>query len=175
VAPPNCGHPSLNSSPVEPLGSPQSKIRVANFYLNANGTPRATLDFYDTEYPSKKDRPLISGLAYGQISSYVSPRAADNPKYVQTDYGDLYAFQHGCRVAGPKVDGFQAGSPIQEAGWVNGQQQTVVIADGTDGVAPYASFQTITEVEPKGQGHSKGGVGTNPAKEPRDALYSGGH
>ena len=65
---------NLGGADVGPAGPRLAKVRVANFYLNANGTPAATLDFYDTPTPSKSEKPLISGLAYGQVSSYVSPR-----------------------------------------------------------------------------------------------------
>jgi hypothetical protein len=151
---PNCGKPPAYYAPMEPQGPPQSRVRVANFYLNQNGTPGAALDFYDSSQPGKKDKPLISGLRYGQLSAYVSPRAGSNPKYVTTDYGDLYLFQQGCQFPRATVDGMQSGTGLQEGGWVKGQQATIVISDGFDGLAPYPSFQTINEVEPKGQGYS---------------------
>ena len=74
-----CGGTSSGAGTMEPTGPPTGKIRVANFYLNAKGLPGATLDFYDTSRPSKSDKPLISGLKYGELSAYVSPRAEGPP------------------------------------------------------------------------------------------------
>ena len=143
-----CGKPP-SYNPVEPQGPPQAKVRVANFYLSPNSTPGAPLDFYDTGNPSSSDKPLISGLAYGQISPYVAPRAGGNPKYVTSNnWGDLYLFSHGCRFPSGNVDGGRNGEPIKEAGWLKGQQETVVIANGTSGPASGQATQYIMEVEP---------------------------
>jgi hypothetical protein len=141
-------------NPTPPQGPPQSKVRVVNLYLNANGSPGAPLDFYESADPSTTEKAIISGLGYGQISPYVAPHAADRPKYVTTNYGDLFMFQHGCHFPSGKVDGAQSGEPIKEAGWVKGQQETVVIADGLQGLAAAPSFEYIMETEPKGDGYS---------------------
>jgi hypothetical protein len=101
-----CGGTSSGAGTMEPTGPPTGKIRVANFYLNAKGLPGATLDFYDTSRPSKSDKPLISGLKYGEISAYVSPRAAGPlSDFTGADYAQLYIFQHGCKTFGGDVDG----------------------------------------------------------------------
>ena len=59
---------------VEPQGSPTGKIRVVNLY-SADGQPGGPIDLYDNFRPTTSDTPIISNLAYGQISDYVSPRA----------------------------------------------------------------------------------------------------
>jgi hypothetical protein len=143
-----CGGTSAQAGTQEPTGPPTAKIRVANFYLNANGSPGTTLDFYDTSRPSKSDKPLISDLQYGEISAYVSPRA-EGPLslYTGADYAQLYIFQHGCKTFGGKVDGRQAGSNITQAGWVHGQQETLVLGD-VDGLQPQPSSVDVAEVEP---------------------------
>jgi hypothetical protein len=138
-----------------PTGPRLAKVRVANFYLNANGTPGATLDLYDTPTPSKAEKPLISGLAYGQVSSYVSPRA-EGPEslFVGNDYGSLFMFEHGCKTNGGTVDGEQPGSAIVQTGWLKGQQETVVMGDGFDGPQTSPSTLSIHEVEPPHQGQT---------------------
>jgi hypothetical protein len=134
---------------MEPTGPPTGKIRVANFYLNAKGLPGATLDFYDTSRPSKSDKPLISGLKYGEISAYVSPRAAGPlSDFTGADYAQLYIFQHGCKTFGGNVDGMQDGGNITQTGWVHGQQETLVLGDD-EGLRPQPDSTDIAEVEPK--------------------------
>jgi hypothetical protein len=147
----SCGGSSSGAGTEEPTGPPIAKIRVANFYLNVNGTPGATLDFYDAPRPAKKDKPLISGLKYGQISGYVSPRESGP----LSSYANLYIFQHGCRTAGGHVDGMESGENISNAGWLKGQQETIVLDDGFDGLAAAPSLTTLMEVEPKGDGYSQ--------------------
>jgi hypothetical protein len=146
---PQCGGTSSGAGTAEPTGPPTGKIRVANFYLNAKGSPGPTLDFYDTSRPSKSDKALISGLKYGEISGYVSPRAAGPlADFTGADYAQLYIFQHGCKTFGGKVDGLQDGNNITQTGWVHGQQETLVLGDD-DGLQPYVSSTDIAEVEPK--------------------------
>ena len=145
----------VRSRVLEPTGPREAKIRVANFYLNANGTPGAALDFYDTGHPSNNDKPLISGLAYGQISRYVSPREEGPPsEFTGADYGQLYIFPHGCKTFGGSVDGMQSGTNITNVGWVKGQQETLVLGDD-DGLQPQPSSQAVEEVEPAHYGQSE--------------------
>lgn len=54
-------------------------LRVANFFLPSGSTTGPSLDIYDDMYnfgiqPSASGTPLIAGLAYGTLSSYVKPR-----------------------------------------------------------------------------------------------------
>jgi hypothetical protein len=123
----------------EPAGPPAGKIRVANFFL-LNGTkPGPALDFYDTQQPAKSDKPLISKLGYGQISAYVSPRS-------DAGYSNLYIFPAGSKVWGKPVDGTRSGTNIANSGWVQGQQETVVM--GTNASPNQPTFATVAEVEP---------------------------
>jgi hypothetical protein len=149
--------PAASPGDFEPTGPRIAKIRVANFYLLPDNKPGPALDFYDTSLPSKSDKPLISYLAYGQVSQYVSPRA-EGPEADYTgggDYGNLYMFPAGSKKFGPKIDGMQAGTNIDNAGWVTGEQQTVVIGDSSDeGYNSQPSFATVDEVEPSAVGQS---------------------
>src|ERR1700735_5402092 len=58
------------------FGPPTGQIRVANL-LELGGKPSGPLDFDDARTPYSPAKPLIANLAFGQISDYVSPRAAD--------------------------------------------------------------------------------------------------
>jgi hypothetical protein len=133
------GAESLRAQGFEPSGPPTGKIRVANFFL-VNGTkPGPPLDFYDVQQPGKSDKPLISNLAYGHISSYVSPRA-------DAGYSNLYIFPAGSQTWNKPVDGTRSGTNISNSGWVQGQQETVVM--GTNASPNEPSYATIAEVEP---------------------------
>ena len=122
---------------IEPQGSPVAKIRVANFYASG-GQPGGPIDLYDTPRPCPTDKPLIAGLGYGQLSSYVSPRS-------DASYGNLYVFPAGSQVHAAPVIGMQAGTNISNAGWKKGDQQTVVIGVDNSTGTPTTSFQTIDE------------------------------
>ena len=133
------GAGSLRARGFEPSGPPAGKIRVANFFL-VNGTkPGPALDFYDTSQPAKTDKPLISHLGYGQISGYVSPRS-------DAGYSNLYIFPAGSKTSGKPVDGTRSGTNIANSGWVQGQQETVVM--GTNASPNQPTFATVAEVEP---------------------------
>ncbi len=123
----------------EPAGPPTGKIRIANFFLVHGVKPGPALDFYDTSQPAKTDKPLISNLGYGQISGYASPRS-------DAGYANLYIFPAGSRVFGKPVDGLRSGTNISNAGWVQGQQETVVM--GTNASPNQPTFATVAEVEP---------------------------
>jgi hypothetical protein len=133
----------------EPTGPRVGKIRVANFYVLPNGKTGPALDFYDTSQPSKSDKPLIADLKYGQISAYVSPRSGGP----LSDYGNLYVFPAGSKKAGPKVDAVQAGTNISNAGWLAGEQQTIVLGSGAQ-FGGTVSLSPVDEVEPAKIGHS---------------------
>ncbi|HUO48412.1 MAG TPA: hypothetical protein VMU09_06225 [Acidimicrobiales bacterium] len=122
---------------IEPQGTPVAKIRVANFYASG-GEPSGPIDLYDTPRPCPGDKPLIAGLAYGQLSSYVSPRS-------DADYGNLYVFPAGSQVHAAPVIGMQGGTNISNAGWKKGDRQTVVIGVDNSTGTPTTSFQTIDE------------------------------
>ena len=129
--------PTHGSVPAVP---PAVKIRVANFFLAGGSKPGPALDFYDTQQPGKSDKPLISNLAYGQISAYVSPRA-------DAGYSNLYIYPAGSKTWGKPFDATRTGTNILSSGWVAGQQETVVM--GTDATTLQPTFGTVAEVEPK--------------------------
>src|SRR5487761_1788247 len=90
------------------------------------------------------------------MSPTTSRPRAEGPKLIYTneDYGNLYIFQHGCKTSGGKVDGMQSGTNLIETGWVHGQQETLVIGDGPDGLQTAPSFSTVNEVEPPHHGQT---------------------
>ncbi len=134
----------------EPKGGPTGKIRIANFYA-PNGQPGGAFDFYDTSKPAASDKPLIANLAYGQVSDYVTPRAADAGS---GSYSQLYVFPAGSQAVGAPTAGGQAGMNISNAGWQAGQQQTIVMSTGDSGGngTVSASWAAINEAgNPSGQ------------------------
>jgi hypothetical protein len=133
------GARSLEHQGFEPSGPPTGKIRVANFFLVNGSKPGPAVDFYDTQQPAKTDKPLISNLGYGQISGYVSPRS-------DAGYSNLYIFPAGSKISGKPFDGIRSGLNIANSGWVQGQQETVVM--GTNASPNQPTFATIAEVEP---------------------------
>ena len=116
-----------------------ARIRVANFYLVGGSKPGPALDFYDTQQPRKSDKPLISNLGYGQVSAYVTPRE-------DAGYSNLYIYPAGSKTWGKPFDDTRSGENIASSGWVQGQQETVVM--GTDPDTHQPTFATIAEIEP---------------------------
>ena len=146
---PQAGRVKAGLAQYEPTGPRVARIRVANFYIAPNGRAGPALDFYDTSQPSKSDKPLIADLKYGQLSAYVSPRSGGP----LSDYGNLYVFPTGSKKAGPKVDAMEAGTNISNAGWLAGEQQTIVLGSGAQ-FGGTVSLSPIDEVEPAKIGHS---------------------
>ncbi|HEV2361173.1 MAG TPA: hypothetical protein VGS21_05685, partial [Acidimicrobiales bacterium] len=127
--PTTTGGSGCNNPYGEPTGPPIAKVRVANLLL-LNGQPAPSYDFYDTSHPTSCDKPLISGLAYGQVSSYVSPRA-EGPEqdFTSGDYANLFIFAAGSKTYGQTLPGGdKSGSNITNSGWVQGDQETVVLS-----------------------------------------------
>jgi hypothetical protein len=134
------GAQSCTAHRLEPAGPPTGKIRVANFFLVAGDKPGPAVDFYDTPQPGKSDKPLISNLGYGHISAYVSPRS-------DAGFANLYMYPAGSKTFGKPLDGLRSGNNISSSGWVQGQQETVVM--GTNSNPNEPSFTLLAEVEPK--------------------------
>jgi hypothetical protein len=111
-------------------GPPTGKIRVANV-LELNGQPSSPVDLYDTRNPDSTATPLIKNLAFGQISDYVSPRAADN--YANSP-SNLYIFPAGTKQASPPY-----GDRIDNAGYASSDRTTVALGPthfaGSAGIA----------------------------------------
>jgi hypothetical protein len=99
-------------------GPPTGKIRVANV-LELNGQPSRPVDLYDTRSPDSTATPLIKNLAFGQISDYVSPRAADD---YPNSPSNLYIFPAGTKQASPPY-----GDRIDNIGYASSDQTTVAL------------------------------------------------
>lgn len=113
---------------VQPQGSPTGKIRVVNLY-SANGQPGGPIDLYDNFRPTKSDTPIISNLAYGQVSDYVSPRAPG-----PGEPSNLWIFPAGSL----QKSGAYTGSNVSNAGWTADQQLTLVLVP-TDATGSFGS------------------------------------
>jgi hypothetical protein len=137
------------------FGPPTGKIRVANL-LELGGTPSGPLDFYDTRQPDSSAKPLISNLAFGQVSDYVSPRAAD--AYPGSP-SNLYSFPAGTKKPSPPF-----GDRIDNQGYSATDQVTVALGPtsfaGGQGIALPAideagtrvnAFRDSTRVIPSGK------------------------
>jgi hypothetical protein len=111
-------------------GPPTGKIRVANV-LEVNGQASVPVDLYDTRTPDSAATPLIKSLAFGQISDYVSPRAADD---YPNSPSNLYIFPTGTKQASPPY-----GDRIDNVGYVSSDQTTVALGPshfaGTSGMS----------------------------------------
>jgi hypothetical protein len=99
-------------------GAPTGKIRVANV-LELNGQASGPVDLYDVRNPDSSATPLVKGLAFGQISDYVSPRGADN---YPTSPSNLYIFP-----AGTKQASFPYGDRIDNVGFAPDDQISVAL------------------------------------------------
>ena len=126
-------------------GVPTGKIRVFNGYA-PKGQPGPTVDFYNVDAPGPNDTPVISGLQYGQLSDYVSPRAAPGSA---TAY--LYMFRTGTKQpsTGATLDPF-AGSEVWDGH--AGEQATVMLVtdsqSGPNGDEPVVAHQLTLESTP---------------------------
>jgi hypothetical protein len=140
------GSTTSNSNPYEPKGQPTGKIRIVNLFA-PNGKPGPALDFYDMSHPAASDNPLIANLAYGDVSQYIAPRAADAGS---TSSSNLYIFPAGSKTWGTAFIGMQSGGNISNAGWTTGQQRTVVMGTNNEGISgqPNPTFQEIDEETP---------------------------
>jgi hypothetical protein len=111
-------------------GPPTGKIRVANV-LELSGQPSGPVDLYDTRTPDSTATPLIKNLAFGQISDYVSPRAADN---YPNSPSNLYIFPAGTKQASSPY-----GDRIDNSGYASSDQTTVALGtthfSGTSAIA----------------------------------------
>jgi hypothetical protein len=129
------------SSTGHKYGPPTGKIRVANL-LDMGGHPFGPIDVYDVSRPDSSTAPLIKGLAYGQVSAYVSPRAGDPCAGCSSN---LYVFPAGARTASSPF-----GSTIDNGGFQASDQLTVGLGPSKGfGDAPSMSMTTIVEAGPR--------------------------
>jgi hypothetical protein len=118
------------------FGPPTGQIRVANL-LELGGKPSGPLDFYDTRTPDSSARPLIANLAFGQISDYVSPRAADASPGSPSN---LYSFPAGTKKPSPPF-----GDRIDNQGFAATDQITVALGPANMGGVPSIALPAIDE------------------------------
>jgi hypothetical protein len=115
-------------------GEKGGKVRLLNAF-EQDGKAGPTMDVYDTAMPGEDDRPLIAGLAYGELSSYVQPAGAYGGA------GNLYLFPEDDKTPSSKGGESWAGQAVSNAGFDPDTQQTVVV--GTD-----KSFDDPTKTQP---------------------------
>jgi hypothetical protein len=113
-------------------GAPTGKIRVANL-LELNGKPSGPVDLYDVSKPDSTTAPLISNLAYGQLSGYVSPRGSD-PGFPS----NLYVF-----AAGTKQPQSPFNSSIDNSGFKATDQITIAL--GPSKILSGLAFPALVE------------------------------
>jgi hypothetical protein len=97
-------------------GAPTGKIRVAHMF-ELQGQPAGPVDIYDVRNPDSTTKPLISNLAYGQVSDYVSPRGADPGAR-----SNLYLFE-----AGKKQGTNPYGTNMDNSGFEATDQMTIAL------------------------------------------------
>jgi hypothetical protein len=111
-------------------GPSKGKIRVANL-LELNGQPSGAVDLYEFHNPDSAAVPLIKGLAFGQISDYVSPRAPDS---YPNSPSNLWIYPAGTKQASPPY-----GDRVDNVGFVSTDQITVALGPtnfaGTAGIS----------------------------------------
>ena len=119
-------------------GAPTGKIRVVNA-LDMGGKPFGPVDLYDVRTPDSAEVPLVSHLAYGAVSAYVSPRAPNpGPRWSS----NLYVFP-----AGQKQAASPFGEVVAAAGFDSTDQVTVALgpAAGLSGQPAIAKTDIIEE------------------------------
>lgn len=107
-------------------GPTTGKIRVANV-LEVNGQPSGPVDLYEFRNPDSAATPLVKGLAFGQISDYVSPRAPDN---YPNSPSNLWIYP-----AGTKQASLPYGDRIDNVGYASTDQITVAVGPTHFGAA----------------------------------------
>jgi hypothetical protein len=122
--------------PAHRYGPPTGRIRVANM-LELAGQPSVAVDLYDVRQPDSSAVPVIKNLAYGQVSDYVSPRAAD--AYAGSP-SNLYIFPAGSRQASHPY-----GDRIDNAGFAATDQVTVALGPSNFGGAPGIALPALDE------------------------------
>jgi hypothetical protein len=101
-------------------GPPTGRIRVANL-IDLDGKPVGPIDLYEVPFPDSADVPIIKHLGYGEISSYVSPRAAGSEGDVRSN---LYIFPADQKQV-PRPSPF--GSSVDHTGFRAVDQFTVAL------------------------------------------------
>jgi hypothetical protein len=117
-------------------GPPTGKIRVANL-LEMNGQASGPVDLYEMRNPDSATAPLIKNLSFGQVSDYVSPRAADN--YTRSP-SNLYIFPAGAKHASSPY-----GSNIDNSGFAATDQITVALGPTNFAGTPSIALPALDE------------------------------
>ncbi|MGH7634099.1 MAG: hypothetical protein ACRENC_10250, partial [Gemmatimonadaceae bacterium] len=88
-------HPFGQAAASKPSsGPPTGKIRVVNL-IYLGDKPAGALDLYDVNRPDSAAKPIITNLAFGQVSAYVTPHA---PSSQTGATSNLYLFPAGSRT-----------------------------------------------------------------------------
>jgi hypothetical protein len=116
-------------------GPPTGKIRVANL-AERDGKPIGPVDLYDVWRPDSTSTPILTNLAFGQISAYVSPHA---PIAGPGQLSNLYMFPAGSRTVALPY------GALEMSGYVQGDQVTVVLAPSPMGGTAIARFDVAEE------------------------------
>lgn len=135
-------------------GPPTGKVRVANM-LELAGQPSVPVDLYDVRIPDSTTVPLVKNLAYGQVSDYVSPRAADN---FNGSPSNLYIFPTGTKQASNPY-----GDRIDNIGFVATDQITVALGPTNFAGTPGISLPALDEA----------GKRLNPSRDSTRVIPSG--
>lgn len=123
-------------APAHRYGPPTGKIRVANT-LELNGQPSGPVDLYEFRNPDSNATPLVKGLAFGQISDYVSPRAVDN---YPNSPSNLWVYP-----AGTKQASFPYGDRIDNVGFASTDQISVALGPTHLGTAAAIALPATDE------------------------------
>ena len=129
-------HPFGQGAPAPQLsGPPTGKVRVANL-AELGSQPLGPLDLYEVMRPDSTSKPIITNLAFGAVSAYVTPRAPSNYPGVPSN---LYLFPAGSQsVALPY-------GALEVSGYLPGDQVTVVLGPSSMGADGIARFDVAEE------------------------------
>jgi len=129
-------HPFAQSAASQPTsGPPTGKIRVVNL-IYLGDKPAGALDLYDVNRPDSTAKPIITNLAFGEVSAYVTPRSPSSYPGVPSN---LYMFPAGSRTVALPY------GALENSGFVQGDQVTVVLGPSSMGASGISRFDVAEE------------------------------
>lgn len=129
-------HPFGQAAASQPAsGPPTGKIRVVNL-IYLGDKPAGPLDLYDVFRPDSTAKPIITNLAFGQVSAYVTPHA---PSSQPGATSNLYMFPAGSRTVALPY------GALEMSGFVQGDQVTVVLGPSSMGASGISRFDVAEE------------------------------
>ncbi|MGH7625741.1 MAG: hypothetical protein ACREOJ_10525 [Gemmatimonadaceae bacterium] len=129
-------HPFGQAAASKPSsGPPTGKIRVVNL-IYLGDKPAGALDLYDVNRPDSAAKPIITNLAFGQVSAYVTPRSPSNYPGVPSN---LYMFPAGSRTVALPY------GAVENSGFTQGDQVTVVLGPSSMGANGISRFDVAEE------------------------------